>query len=477
LRIHPSPLAAIHQAIASGETYQVNLTRRIRTSLSQTSDTFALYEQLREAQAGAKYTAFLDTGRFQILSTSPELFFATEGSRIITRPMKGTAKRGRWQDEDNQLAEALARSEKDRAENVMIVDLLRNDIGKIATIGSVHVPKLFTIERYPTVFQMTSTVEATLRADVGFPEIFRALFPCGSITGAPKINTMRHIRSLEEESRGVYCGAIGIVKPGGDAVFNVAIRTLVHDTTTGIAEYGVGGGITWDSDAAKEWEETEMKAAVLTQLPRQQEFDLLETMLLRRGTYFLYERHLARLTDSAHFFQRPVNLDRISEALNTFAVEHQEGPHRVRLCVSPEGEPTVTGTPIQFRLLETVSVCLAKSPIDKQNVFLYHKTTNRSFYEEHKKGLPEEIFDVLLWNEDGEVTEFTIANLIAEIDGIRWTPPLESGLLAGTFRAELLENEEIQERTLTIADVSTASRLWLINSVRGWVPIQLVEHS
>ncbi|MES2462915.1 MAG: aminodeoxychorismate synthase component I, partial [Armatimonadota bacterium] len=444
---------AIHHAIARGETYQVNLTRRLRARMPADFDPLALYEHLRTAQAGTRYAAYLDTGRFQIASASPELFFATESQRIITRPMKGTARRGRWTEEDEQLAEALAASEKDRAENVMIVDLLRNDLGRIAAIGSVHVVTLFAIERYPTVFQMTSTVEATLREGIGLTEIFGALFPCGSVTGAPKVSTMRHIATLESEPRGVYCGAIGIVQPGGDAVFNVAIRTLVHDAETGVAEYGVGGGITWDSTAAEEWAETKAKAAVLTQTHADPEFDLLETLRLENGQYTLRARHLARLADSAAYFSRRVDMGEISQALDTFAEAHPEGIWRVRLLVSLEGKPTVEGTAFAFSPSEPLPMMVAKTPADSQNVFLFHKTTRREVYETHRKALPEGIYDALLWNENGDVTEFTSANLVAEIAGVRWTPPRQAGLLAGTFRNELLANGEIQERTLTIADI------------------------
>jgi para-aminobenzoate synthetase/4-amino-4-deoxychorismate lyase len=357
----------------------------------------------------------------------------------------------------------------------MIVDLLRNDLGRIAAVGSVQVPDLFTIERYPTVFQMTSTVEATLRSDIGLPEIFQALFPCGSVTGAPKISTMGHIAALEDEPRGVYCGAIGIVQPGGDAVFNVAIRTLVRDTQTGITEYGVGGGITWDSTAEEEWAETETKAAVLTRTSPHQDFALLETLRLEDGLYVLRERHLSRLADSAAYFKRPVNIENVTRALDGFARDHPEGIWRVRLCVAPDGKPSVEGAAFAFSVAEPLPVMLADAPIDNQNVFLFHKTTRREVYDEHRRALPEGIYDALLWNTQGEVTEFTSANIVAEIEGIRWTPPRQAGLLAGTFRSELLEAGEIRTRTLTIAEIAAASRLWLINSVRGWVPVRLVE--
>ena len=472
-----SAIADVHEIIARGESYQVNLTRRLRAAWPDEADTIAVYQRLRTMQK-TPYAAFLDAGRFHILSLSPELFFSTEGDRITTRPMKGTSRRGRWLEEDTAFAAALRASEKERAENVMIVDLLRNDLGRLAVPGTVQVTDLFTVERYPTALQMTSTVTAQLRSDVGLTDIFIALFPCGSVTGAPKVQTMRHIAGAEKSPRGVYCGAVGVIKPGGDAVFNVAIRTLVIDKARGVAEYGVGGGIVWDSEAKKEWAETETKAALLTASPPPA-FDLLETLRLETGVYFLRERHLDRVSSSAAYFGRPCDREIVETALDNFADSHNAGIWRIRLRVTPEGAPLLEATTTAFPLRSLADdaaplpVIRSATPVSRNEVFLCHKTTNRVLYENYRRALPKGVFDVLLWNEEGEATEFTIGNLVAEIGGALYTPPRDCGLLNGVLRDELIAQRIIRERILTLADVRAASRLWLINGVRGGVPVIL----
>lgn len=469
---YDSHIAEIRRAIAAGITYQTNYTLRLRAHFR--GDERAFYERLRASQDAA-YCAYLNLGRYHILSASPELFFHWDGDRIVTRPMKGTARRGRWPEEDDERAAWLATSEKNRAENLMIVDLLRNDLGRIATPGSIHVPELFTIERYRTVLQMTSTVAARTRPGVTLDDIFAALFPCGSVTGAPKISTMRLIAALEPAPREVYCGAIGLVSPGGRALFNVAIRTVWIDARTGSAEYGIGGGITWDSTAAAEYDEALGKAALLTE--EWPDFSLLETLLLKQGEYVLLQRHLKRLAASARYFGIPFSPEAAQTALSDHAKNLPDGAHRVRLLVSQEGEIHVESQPLDQQFpteRQPLPVRLAGEPISRHNRFLYHKTTHRAMYESRRSAYPD-VFDVLLANEEGEITEFTTGNLVVEIDGQRWTPPRESGLLAGTLRAELIEHGAIRERVITSADLYRASRLWLINSVRGWVPVRLVS--
>ncbi|MCA1613635.1 MAG: aminodeoxychorismate synthase component I, partial [Acidobacteria bacterium] len=281
--------AAARAAIARGDTYQINYSFRLRARFE--GDALACYEQLASNQRAA-YCAHLDTGRFKILSASPELFFRWDGRGIVAKPMKGTARRGLWPEEDEEIGARLAASEKNRAENVMIVDLMRSDLGRVARVGSVRVRELCRVERYPTVFQLTSTVEARTRPGVTLEEIFAAAFPSGSVTGAPKVSTMRLVAALEDSPRGVYCGGVGLLTPGGESVFNVAIRTVVIDAETGAAEYGVGGGLTWDSACGDEYEEALAKAAVLA--GRREPFRLLETMRLEGGRYSLLDRHLAR---------------------------------------------------------------------------------------------------------------------------------------------------------------------------------------
>ncbi len=460
-------IAAVRAAIARGETYQTNYTIRLRASFA--GDDRALYERLRAAQR-ARYCAYLNLGRFRILSASPELFFTWRAGAIVTRPMKGTARRGRTLAEDERAAQWLRESLKNRAENLMIVDLLRNDLGRIAEIGTVHVPALFAVERYPTVWQMTSTVAARTRPDVALVDIFRALFPCGSITGAPKASTMRLIAELEDSPRGVYCGAIGVIEPGGAATFNVAIRTVTIDASTGTAEYGVGGGITWDSDASDEYDEVLAKAALLTEPPPT--FELLETLRLEHGDYALRERHLQRLSESARYFGVPLESARVEAALDDHARQYPRESRRVRLLVTHDGTPRVESCPLDPLPAAPLPVALARSPVSRADRLLYHKTTRRAVYESQRAALPE-VFDVLLWNEAGEITEFTTGNVVLELDGRRWTPPVASGLLPGTFRAALLDQGAIVERVLTRDDLDRASRIWLINSVRGWVEVRL----
>lgn len=462
-------IAAIRTAIADGEVYQVNYTLRLRAALS--GDDRALYWRLRQAQH-ARYGAYLDLGRFGIVSASPELFFERRGNQLLTRPMKGTAARGRTLAEDQQAAAWLAASAKDRAENLMIVDLLRNDLGRVAAIGSVAVPALFAIERYPTVWQMTSTVSATARPGVTLDDLFAALFPCGSVTGAPKPRTMQLIRALEEEPRGVYCGAIGLVRPGGDAIFNVAIRTVMLDRATGSAEYGVGGGITWDSTAAVEYAEMQAKAALLRE--DWPSFALLETLRLDGDGYALLERHLQRLLESAAYFGYPVTPAAARAALEQQRRTAGPGPQRVRLLAAADGTLTTSAEPLAPPAASPQPVALAAAPVSRHDRFLFHKTTQRVVYEQHRAGHPG-CFDVLLWNAESELTEFTTGNLVLELDRQRWTPPLDCGLLAGTLRAALLDEGLIAERVLHRADLLRATGIWLINSVRGWVPVQLID--
>jgi len=419
--------------------------------------------------SGAKYSAFLNLGRHQILSASPELFFHRAGPYLQTKPMKGTRPRGRWREEDAALAAELASAEKDRAENLMIVDLLRSDLGRIAVTGSVRVPKLFEFEQYPTLWQMTSTIEAQIPPQTGLVEIFAALFPCGSVTGAPKVSAMKRIAALETSPRGPYCGAVGVVTPSGEAVFNVAIRTAVLDTESETLRYGVGGGIVWDSAAESEYDEALSKAAILAaEVP---EFALLETLLWEDGNYVLRERHLARLLSSAEHFGRQVERAVLETALDSAAAHFNDAKRRVRLLVSPGGTPHVEASFLLPLPDAPQLAAVATTPVRRSDPFLCHKTTHRSVYEAHRQAHPE-AFDVLLWNELGELTEFTIGNLVIELGGLLWTPPRECGLLGGVLRAELLAEGKIYEHILRREDLEIAEGIWLINSVRGFVPVR-----
>ena len=464
-------VASIRAAIGRGDVYQVNYT--IPLDVEFDGDTAALYARLLAAQ-GPGYGARIHTGRFEILSASPELFIQRTGTRIESKPMKGTARRGRWLEEDDRHANALAASPKERAKNVMIVDLIRNDIGRVAVAGSVTVPRLFEVERRPTVLQMTSTVSATLRPHLSTWELFAALFPCGSVTGAPKVAATRMIAELEGAPRGVYCGAIGHVAPGGDCTFSVAIRTLTIDHEARRATYGVGSGITWDSADDAEFDEVIAKAGILTaDLPA---FDLIETLRLEGGRYARLERHLDRMERSASYFgvASPASLRAAAgSALGAHAGRTpRDAVERVRLAITLDGTASVTSAPVPRANGAPPRVAIASSPVKRSNRFLFHKTTHRAIYERHQREHPD-AFDVLLWNEDGELTEFTIGNVVVEIEGRRWTPPRACGLLAGVFRNELLERGEVAERVLRREDLVRATRMWLINSLREWVEVSL----
>lgn len=460
-------IRAIRNFIAAGDTYQVNYTFRLDAPFH--GDDFAFFRRLCSSQR-SPYAAYINTGRLRILSASPELFFDLDGQTITARPMKGTAGRRLSSREDEQAGKELARSEKNRAENLMIVDLLRNDIGRIAEVGSVRADRLFETERYETLWQMTSTV--TGRTAAPLPRITAALFPCGSVTGAPKVRTMQIISELETRARSIYTGAIGYVAPGRRARFNVAIRTVLIDTETHHAEYGVGGGITWDSTAADEYEECLLKAKVLTE--ERPAFRLLETMLLDRDGYFLLERHMTRLGRSAEYFSFELDEEHVRGRLRELAQTRGERPLKVRLLLSRDG-----GVELQAQALarrdpsRAARVALAASPIDPSDVFLYHKTTRRDVYEQARKARPG-VDDVILYNSSGELTESTVANLVVELDGRLFTPPVRCGLLPGTLREELIARGEVAERALRPEDLSRAGAIYLVNSVRGFVRAALV---
>lgn len=462
----------IREAIAQGDVYQVNYT--IRLGGSWRGDPWYLYQALSGRQLGA-YMAFLDLGRHVVVSLSPECFFRLEHGILSVRPMKGTRPRGRFPAEDEIFRQELRRSPKERAENLMIVDLLRNDLGQVAEVGSVRVAALFEVERYPSVWQMTSTVVARPRPTTTLLDLFRALFPSGSVTGAPKRRALAWIRALEGTARGPYCGAIGYVLPGPLAVFNVAIRTLVLDRETGRAEYGVGGGITWDSEAEAEYREAHLKAACLVApVVGEEEWSLVETMLLYGGRFWLEERHRRRIFASASYFGIPLTEAAWQAALAPWRSPIRRQPWKVRVLVARDGQVQSEGQPLPPCGAVPKVVAWSDQPVDRQDVFLFHKTTYRRQYRQQWENLPPGVFDVLHWNRQGEVTEFTNGNLLLEIRGQRYTPACTSGLLAGTLREELLSRGVVAERVCRLEDVAQAERLWFVNSVRGLIPVRLL---
>ncbi len=460
---------AIKQAISRGEAYQINHT--LRTHAHFEGSSLTIYERLLRTQQ-ADYSIWMDCGAWHILSLSPELFFQVNGQKITTRPMKGTSPRGHDEKTDHQLRAALQHSEKNRAENLMIVDLLRNDLSKICQTGSVQVQDLFQVESYPTLFQMTSQITGQLKDGVSLPQVFQALFPSGSITGAPKLKAMEWIRKLETSPRGAYCGALGWVKPGGDAIFNVGIRTLRYEPGSGSLECGLGGGITWDSRSTEEYLEIQTKARFLQHDTK--EFDLLETMKLDNGEFWLEDYHLKRLLHSSHQLGFPVpKIQEMQALLKEYADQFRQGCYRVRLRYGHGGATHMEGYPLEPAPAHLVRVSMASFGIPRDLPLLTHKTTSRDWYERAASELPGDAFDVLLWNTDGELTEFTRGNLVVETPEGRFTPPVQSGLLPGTYRQYLLDRGEIRERPWRVSDLREASAIWFINSVRGWVNVTL----
>lgn len=453
------------QHIRIGDTYQVNYTLRLRSNFN--GDPWVLFLELYKAQR-SRYSAYINLGRYHICSVSPELFFSLKQGELTCKPMKGTAKRGNTTVEDEESERWLISSPKNRAENVMIVDMIRNDMGRIAETGSVRVEKLFSVEKYPTILQMTSTV--TSRTTAPISEIFRNMFPCASITGAPKIKTMQIIKQLEPGPRGVYTGSIGYISPDANCQFNVAIRTAVIDMQEKSAEYGVGSGILWDSEADDEYEECQTKARVL--FHRNPEFDLLESVLWTQDRgFYLLDRHLQRLQDSAAYFQFNLTMERLNEELRRFELCAHNQRKKLRITVSRCGEVAVKSSPI-------VSIAGSKIGISNRPIassaFLLHKTTYRKPYtdliDEQLVSQPG-LADLIFWNEGGNVTESSIANVVVADCGELFTPLLSQGLLAGVFRESLLEQGIIRERKIRIDELRNSPGVFLINSVRGWMPL------
>ena len=466
-RQYRQAIHSIRDYIESGDTYQVNFTFPLRGSV--VGDSFSCFRAIARSQ-GAAYSAYLDICSHKILSFSPELFVERRGNKLITRPMKGTLARGRWLEEDVQRAQQLRASEKDRAENVMIVDLMRSDLGKIAETGSVKVPELFAVERINRVLQMTSTVTAVQRPEVGIIGVLRALFPCGSVTGAPKARSMAIIKELEDHPRGIYTGGIGMLCPNGDAIFSVPIRTLAVDSGNGAATFGVGGAITWDSTTDGEYDECCLKARFLTD--PWAEFELLETIALNDGEYALLDRHLARARDSARYFGFRWNEAEVLKALHDIRQSQPLQRWRIRLLVGRNGRVHTEAFPLGEPRIAPVAVKFASCAIDDHDPLVFHKTTARSRYDvELERCRPCD--DVILWNSRGEVTESTVANIVVFSGGKHWTPPREAGLLAGTLRGELISKGQLFERTITKDELAAADSFALINSVRGWMPAKL----
>lgn len=462
----------IKSRILSGETYQVNFT--MKYSFDYQGSELALYKSLRERQS-VEYGAFLNFPEYRVLSLSPELFVRKKGDLIESKPMKGTCARGVTPEDDRKIVKNMREDVKITSENAMIVDLMRNDISRVADMGTVGVKKLFEVQTYRTLHQMVSTVYGKIDKDKPVSEILKKMFPCGSITGAPKIRTMQIIEELEEEPRGVYTGAIGYVMPDNDVCFNVPIRTCVA-YRDGQAEMGVGGGIIDDSNPASEYEECLVKAQFLTGI--NESFHLIESMLYDYsygGIRNLCE-HLGRLKESskALHFQYDHNL-LVSELLK--AVEFSGSNKKVRLSLFQSGRYNIDISCLSDGFgHEIPEVGVSDSLVDSKWFLLQHKTSEREVYEKERlKHCSAGSYDVLFMNLDGEVTEASRHNLFIEKAGRLFTSPVESGLLGGVRRSVILsqEYERCTIHPLTPHDLLSADRIILTNSVKGDVEVSL----
>ncbi len=467
-------LRAIKRRIAAGDTYQVNYTFPLtaRDDLSARD----LFFQLVNGQP-TPYAMLIETDDFAVASASPELFFSLDGDTVRVEPMKGTCPRGPLPSLDRLAGEQLQRSEKNRAENIMIVDMMRNDLGRVAVPGSVKAESLFDVTPWPTLWQMTSKISANTHATV--PELFGALFPCASITGAPKLKTSEIIAELEVAPRGVYTGAIGWWFPGRRATFAVAIRTLVTNRCDGQTNYGIGSGVVWDSQPDDEYRECLLKARILTR--PQESFQLLETMRWDpdRG-FVLMAEHLKRMEDSAVYFGRKFHRTRAEARLLKAAASFPRQSQRVRLLARRDGTITIqheAATQPGFYdgpdMAPEMTAYVDQRRTDKSSPLLYHKTTRRALYKQARRRCPD-ADDTLLVNRQGELMEFTSGNVVLALDGNLVTPEIAAGLLPGVFREKLITDGVLHPRTLALADLARASAIYFINSVRGWRRVRLL---
>lgn len=458
----------VQDNIRSGDIYQLNLTFKSKFQLK--GSPLALYRDLRLKQRVA-YGGLVDTGATTILSASPELFIEQHGRVISTRPMKGTAPRAGTHEGDREVRHALSKDVKNRAENLMIVDLMRNDIGRIAELGTVSVTDLFTVETYQTLHQMTSGVRAVLKPGIGLADLLKAIFPPGSVTGAPKIRAVELISEFETEPRGVYCGAIGRISPHGETLFNVAIRTAVVDRA-GNGEMGIGSGVVADSQGTKEYAECLLKMKFLTDPVRR--FQLIETMLYEPGKgIWLIDRHLHRLATSAGYFGFKYDAARVRGAIDQAIAADPGTRARVRLTMDEDGQPVITTAPLPAPADGTVMhYVVSDSRVSSHDLFLYHKTTRRELYDSEWQKFHDALGadEVIYLNERDELAEGSRTTIFIERDGVLLTPQASAGLLPGTLRADLLQSGRAREARLTLADLQRASAVYLGNSVRGLVP-------
>ena len=468
--VYKKKFAKVAAYIKAGDVYQINLTFPLRGKYS--GDAAAVYQFLKKRQP-VHYGGVIALNDTPIVTLSPELFYQQNGDHISMRPMKGTIKRGATEEEDEALAHTLQTDVKNRAENLMIVDLLRNDLSRISEPGSVKVDDLFSIETYPSLHTMTSGIEACLKPGTDLDQLLRALFPCGSVTGAPKIRAMEIIRELETGPRNAYCGAIGMIDPDGKSRFNVGIRTLSLGTD-GTLTYPVGSGVVADSTGASEYEECLLKAAFLTGGA----FELIETIGWDPVIGFMHlDLHLERLAASAFVFGYAFRKSRVRTALDK-SVADLNSPHKVRLTLSHNGDVKTTASPLHFDAKDTQwDIALSKNRLKSRDRMLRHKTSQRQFYEAEHARIQQltGCREVLFFNERDELCEGSFTNVFVVKDGNIATPALRSGLLPGVLRKTLLANGEVTAATLTRTDLQQADAIFVGNSVRGLVPARLIN--
>jgi len=461
VQIEPIPLA--YEPIALPKSWQeLTSAEEYKAAIEQ------IHHHIRQGdEQNAHYNAFIQHDDVSIISISPELFFKKDGDRLTTRPMKGTTNRGLTSESDLKQAQWLAQDQKNRSENMMIVDLLRNDMNRISKIGSEDVKSLCQVEQYSTVWQMTSTIETQLLPNSSLSDVFQALFPCGSITGAPKIATMEIIKKVEKQPRGVYCGAIGILMPQGPSIFNVAIRTLQMEGTKAI--YGVGGGITWDSNWEAEYEETKQKAAVLyRQNPK---FNLISTGRVHQGKLLFLEEHMKRLQESSRYFDYPFNAEKAHYQVEALCQSlNLDKDYRLKMSLAKDGELKFEHTQLtnlsndfcQARLVEQ------RHPLDSPYTFF------KTSYRPHLSIEPHE---QIYYNHEGQLLETSIGNIVLKIKDQLYTPPVHLGLLNGIYRQRLIADNKLKEKVLTLKDMEQAQAIYGCNAVRGLYELKVKKQN
>jgi len=458
----------IKAQIAEGETYQVNLTSLATFKFNESVE--GLFCSLLLKQS-AEYSAFINLPEKNILSFSPELFFKLEGNSVTAKPMKGTACRGINLQDDLRNKEELYLSEKNRAENLMIVDLLRNDLGKISKQNSVSVKKLFEVEKYESLFQMISIIKSRLKDKTKLSDLIKNIFPCGSITGAPKIRTMEIIHRLEKTPRGLYTGSIGLLLPE-KSIFNIAIRTVEIDNANKTGSIGLGAGITWGSNADDEYEEVLSKGAFVTQPPNQ--FEIFTSLLYENGKPFLLKEHLKRLKCSTEYFLFFYNGEKIEKELSKcFKALSDKKRYKIKVSINKFGLTSTKATELTSQHSKTARVVISPIKTDEQNRFQYFKTTNRKIYDSEFIKYRNEGFDeVLFLNQQNYLAEGAITNIFLFLDDKWKTPPISSGILDGIYRNHFIKKHHVEEEALTISDLKRSKRVVLTNSVRKIIAVR-----